>query len=245
MRLAGKRAIVTAAGQGIGRATALAFCREGADVIATDVNLESLDKLHREEPRLDCRPLNVCDPEEISRLAAAAGRMHILFNCAGYVHHGTILECREEDWHKSIDVNVTSMFRVIKSFLPAMLDDGGGSIINIASVVSSEKSAPHRFAYAASKAAVIGLTKSVALDYVQRGIRCNAICPGTVLSPSLQERIAAQGDYDEILSKFVARQPMGRLGAPEEIAHLAVYLASDESAFTTGAVHLIDGGWSA
>jgi len=245
MRLAHKRAFVTAAGQGIGRASALAFCREGAEVIATDVNVESLSDLQRDEPRLDCRPLDVCNLFEIQQLADSVGRVDVLLNCAGYVHHGTILDCGEEDCQQTFEINVTAMFRIIKSFLPDMLAARRGSIINIASVVSSEKSAPHRFAYASSKAAVIGLTKSVAVDYVKQGVRCNAICPGTVLSPSLQQRIAAQGDYDEVLSRFVARQPMGRLGLPEEVAHLAVYLASDESAFTTGAVHLIDGGWSA
>ena len=241
-RLEGKKAFVTAAGQGIGRASALAFCREGASVIATDVNRDLLEQLKKDQPLLDCRSLDVTDNVAIKTLAETIGTVDVLMNCAGYVHHGTIMECGEEDWNKAFDINVTAMFLTIKSFLPAMLSAGRGSIINVSSVASSLKGFPNRFAYGASKAAVIGLTKSIAADFTKQGIRCNAICPGTVQSPSLIERIAAQGDFESTFASFVSRQPMGRLGTPEEIAELAVYLAADESAFTTGAVHVIDGG---
>lgn len=241
-RLHGKIAIVTAAGQGIGRASAMAFCREGASVIATDVDLELLEQLKKDQPLLDCRPLDVRDHDAVKSLSDILGTVDILMNCAGFVHHGTILECGEGDWNKAFEINVTSMFLTIKSFLPAMLSAGRGSIINVSSVASSLKGFPNRFAYGASKAAVIGLTKSIAADFTKQGIRCNAICPGTVHSPSLVERIAAQGDFETTFASFVSRQPMGRLGTPEEIAELAVYLAADESAFTTGAVHVIDGG---
>ncbi len=243
-RLAGKRAFVTAAGQGIGRAAALAFAAEGAAVLATDIDSSLLEKLAAADPRIRCERLDVCDLTAIAGVAQAAGAVNILLNCAGYVPHGTILDCSEADWERTLSINVTSMFRVTKALLPAMLSAGGGSIINIASVVSSLKGAPDRFAYGASKAAVVGLTKSIAADFVTQGIRCNAICPGTVSTPSLEERIAARGPYEQALAEFVSRQPMGRLGTPQEVAHLAVYLASDESAFTTGAVHLIDGGWT-
>lgn len=241
-RLEGKKAFVTAAGQGIGRASALAFCREGANVIATDVNLELLDQLKRDQPGLDCRLLDVRDSHAIKSLAGSVDRVDVLMNCAGYVHHGTILDCDEDNWNRTLDINVTAMFLTIKSFLPGMLSAGRGSIINVSSVASSLKGFPNRFAYGASKAAVIGLTKSIAADFTNQGIRCNAICPGTVNSPSLRERIAAQGEFEAAYAAFVARQPMGRLGTPEEIAELAVYLAADESAFTTGAIHVIDGG---
>lgn len=241
-RLSGKQAFITAAGQGIGRAAALAFCREGAMVIATDINQQSLEQLKNEQPQLDCRRLDVCDHSATRALADTLGGVDILMNCAGYVHHGTILECEEDEWNKSFDINVTAMFVVTKHFLPGMLAAGRGSIINVASVASSLKGFPNRCAYGASKAAVIGLTKSIAADFAKRGIRCNAICPGTIHTPSLEQRIAAQGDFDKVFADFVARQPMGRLGTPEEVAELAVYLAGDESAFTTGAVHIIDGG---
>jgi 2-keto-3-deoxy-L-fuconate dehydrogenase len=241
-RLAGKIALVTAAAQGIGRASAEAFIREGARVIATDIG--KIDLAGAEATYLD-----VTKPDEITALAAAVGRVDILFNCAGYVHQGTVLDCDDAAWERSFAINVTAMFHSIKAFLPGMLAAGGGSIINVASAASSVKGVPNRFAYGASKAAVIGLTKSVAADFVTRGIRCNAICPGTVESPSLHQRIAAlaaQSGASEasVRQAFIARQPMGRLGAPEEIAALAVYLASDESAFTTGVAHVIDGGWS-
>lgn len=243
-RLAGKTALVTAAAQGIGRACAERFAREGARVIATDIHIDGLNDLPFEVRRLDVR-----DTGQINALAAELGAVDILFNCAGFVHAGSVLECDEGDWDFSFDLNVKSMYRTIRAFLPAMLERGGGSIINMSSAASSVKGVPNRFAYGASKAAVIGLTKAVAADFVARGVRCNAICPGTVVSPSLAQRIDAQATAQgkpqaEVEAAFVARQPMGRLGRPEEIAALAAYLASDEAAFTTGQVHLIDGGWS-
>jgi len=243
-RLSGKTAILTAAGQGIGRATALAFAAEGARVIATDVNGEALERLRAEHGGIETRILNVRDSAAVTEAARAVGPVQVLFNCAGFVHHGTVLECGEEDWDFSFDLNVKSMYRMCRAFLPGMLDQGGGSIINMSSGASSIKGAPNRFVYGTTKAAVIGLTKSIAADFVAKGIRCNAICPGTVETPSLQERIAAQGDVEKARAAFIARQPMGRLGKPEEIAALAVYLASDESGFTTGAIHVIDGGWT-
>ncbi|HEX6979654.1 MAG TPA: SDR family oxidoreductase [Alphaproteobacteria bacterium] len=241
-RLAGKLAVLTAAGQGIGRATALAFAAEGARVVATDINEDALAALKKEAPQIETRPLDVRDGAAIKALSAQLGAVDVLFNCAGFVHHGTILECSEGDWDFSFDLNVKSMYRMCHAFLPGMLSAGGGSIINIASVASSVKGVPNRFVYGATKAAVIGLTKSIAIDFITRGIRCNAICPGTVDTPSLGERMKAQGDVEKARAAFVARQPMGRLGRPEEIAQLAVYLASDEAAFTTGTIHIIDGG---
>jgi len=239
-RLKGKRAVVTAAGQGIGRAVAEAFVGEGAQVTATDINEAALASLAGARTRR----LDVTDRAAIEVLAGKLGAVDILFNCAGYVHQGTILECSEKDWDFSFALNVKSMYSTIRAFLPAMLAQGRGSIVNVSSVASSIKGVPNRFAYGASKAAVIGLTKSVAADFVGRGIRCNAICPGTVESPSLEDRMRALGgDLDEVRRGFVQRQPMGRIGRPEEIAHLAVYLASDESGFTTGTTHVIDGGW--
>jgi 2-keto-3-deoxy-L-fuconate dehydrogenase len=245
MRLHGKRAFITAAGQGIGRATAALFAREGAEVIATDVNAAALETLSG----CTTRALDVLSPEAITAAAAEAGRVDILFNCAGYVHQGNILDCDERAWQFSFDLNVTAMYRMIRAFLPGMLAGGGGSIINMASVASSIKGAPNRAAYGASKAAVLGLTKSVAADYVAQGIRCNAICPGTVQSPSLDDRIRAQAaaggiSEEEARAGFVRRQPLGRVGSPEEIAYLARYLASDESGYTTGTAQIIDGGWS-
>ena len=238
--LVGKTAVVTAAAQGIGRATAEHFVREGARVIATDVNRPLLETLRGCETRL----VDVRSTDAIERLAQEFTGIDILFNCAGFVHAGTILECDEPTWSAALDMNVTSMFRTIRAFLPTMLSAGSGSIINMASVASSVKGVPNRFAYSASKAAVIGLTKSVAADFVSRGIRCNAICPGTVQSPSLEQRLAASGDYEVNRAAFIARQPMGRFGTPEEIAGLAAYLASDAAAFITGQCHIIDGGWS-
>jgi 2-keto-3-deoxy-L-fuconate dehydrogenase len=238
--LAGKTAVVTAAAQGIGRATVEHFVREGARVIATDVNRSLLETLDACETRL----VDVRSTDDIARLAQEFTRVDILFNCAGYVHTGSILECDEATWSAALDLNVTSMFRAIRAFLPTMLSAGAGSIINMASVASSVKGVPNRFAYSASKAAVIGLTKSVAADFVARGIRCNAICPGTVQSPSLEQRLTDSGDYAVNRAAFIARQPMGRFGTPEEIAQLAAYLASDAAAFTTGQCHIIDGGWS-
>jgi len=240
-RLKGKRAVVTAAGQGIGRAFAEAFHREGADVLATDINEKALASL---AGIATCR-LDVTDGAAVAALAAELGAIDVLANCAGYVHQGTILDCAEKDWDFSFDLNVKSMYRMIRAFLPAMLEKGGGSIVNVASVASSVKGVANRFVYSASKAAVIGLTKAVAADFVAKGIRCNAICPGTVQSPSLDERMAALGgDPAEVRRAFAQRQPMGRIAEPAEIAHLAVYLASDEASFTTGAIHVIDGGWT-
>ena len=243
-RLAGKIALVTAAGQGIGRATALAFADEGATVWATDINDSSLANLSHERPDIRPRRLDVRDAQDVANCAAEVGTLDILFNCAGYVHHGSILDCSEKDWDFSFDLNVKSMYRTCRVFLPGMLQAGKGSVINMSSAASSIKAAPNRFVYGSTKAAVIGLTKAIAADFIRGGIRCNAICPGTVQSPSLDERMAAQGNVEKARSEFVARQPMGRIGRSDEIAALAVYLASDESSYTTGQVHIIDGGFS-
>ncbi|WP_431207993.1 SDR family oxidoreductase [Burkholderia cepacia] len=253
MRLRGKRALVTAAGQGIGRATALRFASEGADVLATDINEAALVRLEadaeRAGSRLATRRLDVTDAQDVAALAANERAFDVLFNCAGYVHHGSILDCDDDAWAFSLNLNVTSMYRLIRALLPAMLEAGGASIINMASAASSVKGVPNRFVYGTTKAAVIGLTKAVAADFVERGIRCNAICPGTIESPSLEQRIADQArmrdvSADEVRQAFVARQPIGRIGTADEVAALALYLASDEASFTTGAIHLIDGGWS-
>jgi 2-keto-3-deoxy-L-fuconate dehydrogenase len=242
-RLAGKRAVVTAAAQGIGRATALAFAAAGAAVIATDVNRERLQELSG-TPGITLETLDVLDKAAIDDFAARAGTIQVLFNCAGFVHHGTILDCTEAEWDFAFDLNVKSMFRMIRAFLPAMLAAGGGSIVNISSGASSIRGIPNRFAYGASKAAVIGLTKSIAADFIRRGVRCNAICPGTIQSPSLDDRINAFADPVEARKAFIERQPMGRLGTAEEIAAMAVYLASDEAGFTTGTTMVVDGGFS-
>ncbi|VVE73566.1 SDR family oxidoreductase [Pandoraea sputorum] len=247
-RLTGKTAVMTAAAQGIGRACVEAYLREGARVIATDLSADALAQLD-DHPNLTRRTLDVTDGAAVTTLANELGAIDVLFNCAGFVHHGSILECDEAAWDFSFDLNVKSMYRTTRAFLPAMLAAGGGGIINMSSAASSVKGVANRCVYGTSKAAVIGLTKSVAADFVARGIRCNAICPGTVESPSLRQRIATQADaagtsLTAVREQFVARQPMGRVGAPEEIAALAVYLGSDESSFTTGAIHLIDGGWS-
>lgn len=249
MRLRDKTALITAAGQGIGHATALRFATEGARVIATDIDTDKLESLAA-LPGIEIRHLDVRDTAAIQALAEELPAVDVLFNVAGHVASGSLLECDEADWEFSLALNVTAMYRMIRAFLPGMLDQGGGSIINMASVASSLKGVPNRFAYGTSKAAVLGLTKSVAADYLSQGVRCNAICPGTVASPSLMERIADQASrqgrtQDEVYGEFVARQPMGRLGTPEEIAALATYLAVDESAYTTGTFSVIDGGWLA
>ena len=243
-RLDGKIAVVTAAGHGIGRATAAMFAREGAKVIATDIAEAALSSI----PNVTACRLDVTDRSAIQRMADDIGAIDVLFNCAGVVHSGTILQSSEEELEYALNLNVRSMFHLIRAFMPAMLARQGGSIINMSSVASSLKGVPNRFAYSLSKAAVIGLTKSVAADFVGQGIRCNAICPGTVQTPSLDERIRTQAaasgrQENEVRAEFVARQPMGRLGEADEIAHLATYLASDESNYTTGQVHVIDGGW--
>ena len=242
-RLAGKRALVTAAGQGIGRATAEAFAREGALVFASDVNAKALSTFDGGETL----ELDVLDEKSV-QAGVAAANPDILFNCAGFVHHGSVLDATDEEWAFGFDLNVKSMLLTIRAALPGMLERGTGSIVNMSSAASSIIGAPNRFVYGATKAAVIGMTKSIATDYVSQGVRCNAICPGTVESPSLRERVDAlgneMGSVEEARKAFVARQPMGRIGKAEEIAALAVYLASDESAFTTGQSHVIDGGWS-
>ena len=239
-RLEGKTALITAAAQGIGRAAAELFAAEGARVIATDINVEGLKNL------VGCEvfSLDVLKADDITALCNQIGPVNILFNCAGYVHNGTILDCDEKEWNFSFDLNVSSMYRMIRAVLPGMISNGGGSIINMSSVASSIKGAPNRFAYGMTKAAVIGLTKAVAADFVTQGVRCNAICPGTVQTPSLEQRMQATGNYETAYKNFVARQPMGRLGTAREMAELALYLASDASSFTTGTINIIDGGWS-
>lgn len=240
MRLQGKKALLTAAGQGIGRATAELFTKEGAEVIATDLDESLLASLQG----CNTSRLDATDKSQIKAFAEQTGPVDILFNCAGYVHQGTILDCKDDDWHFSMNLNVSSMYYMCRAFLPMLIDNGGASIINMSSVASSIRGAPNRFAYGTTKAAVIGLTKSIAADFITQGIRCNAICPGTVQSPSLDDRMRELGDYETARKAFIARQPMGRLGTPDEIALLALYLGSDESAFTTGQTHIIDGGWA-
>lgn len=239
-RLEGKVAVVTAAAQGIGRASAELFAREGARVIAADINAEALATLEQCETHV----IDLTNGAAIADFAKAAGEIDVLFNCAGFVHSGTILSTSEEDYDFSFDLNVKAAYRMIRAFLPGMIAHGGGSIINMSSVASSVIAVPNRFVYGTTKAAVIGLTKSVALDFVRQGVRCNAICPGTVQTPSLDERLAVTGDAEQARVQFTARQPMGRIGRPEEIAALALYLASDDSSFTTGTVNIIDGGWA-
>jgi 2-keto-3-deoxy-L-fuconate dehydrogenase len=243
-RLNGKIAFLTAAGAGIGRETAELFAAEGAKVIATDLDKAKLAGLDA-----DCRALDVRSTEAVNAMARDIGAINILFNCAGYVHHGTVLGCSDQDWDFSFDLNVKSMHRTIKAFLPAMLEKGGGSIINISSGVSSIRGVPNRYVYGATKAAVIGLTKAVAADFIRRGIRCNAICPGTIQSPSLDDRIATLAKssgqpLESVRQAFIDRQPIGRLGTAREMANLALYLASDESSYTTGQIHIADGGFA-
>ena len=240
-RLKGKKALLSAAAQGIGRASALAFAAEGAEGIATDINAETLAEI-AETDGVTVRTLDVMDNDAVTSLAAETGSVDILFNVAGFVHHGSILDCTESEWDFGFDLNVKGAFRMIRAFLPAMLEAGGGSIINMASVASSLRGLPDRLVYGATKSAVIGLTKSVAADYIRQGVRCNAICPGTVQSPALDTRIAAFDDPVQARRDFIARQPLGRLGTAEEIAAMAVYLASDESRYTTGTAMIIDGG---
>ncbi|WP_103258870.1 SDR family oxidoreductase [Tabrizicola aquatica] len=239
-RLDGKVVLVTAAGAGIGRASALAMAREGARVIATDVNADALSGMAGCETRV----LNVRDPAAITQTFAEVGIPDVLFNCAGFVANGTILDCDEETWAFSLDLNLTAMFRMCRAVLPGMIERGHGNIINMASVAGSIIAAPNRAVYGVTKAGVIGLTKAIAADFVAKGIRCNAVCPGTVDTPSLRQRMQDSGDYEAARKAFLARQPTGRMATAEEIAALVVYLASDESSFTTGVAHVIDGGWS-
>ena len=241
-RLTGKRALITAAGQGIGRASAIAMANEGAKVIATDVNAGALATLLHDN--IETMVLNVREPASIAAAVAGSGGVNVLFNCAGFVAAGSILDCDEDQWAFSMDLNMTAMYRMCRAFLPGMLAAGGGSIINMASAVSSIIAAPNRFVYGATKAGVIGMSKAIAADFIAQGIRCNVICPGTVESPSLEQRLRDTGDYEAAKKAFIARQPIGRIGKAEEIANLVVYLASGESAYTTGTTHLIDGGWS-
>jgi 2-keto-3-deoxy-L-fuconate dehydrogenase len=242
-QLTGRIVVVTAAGQGIGRAATLACAKAGAIVIATDLDNEKLKSLAEVEGVTTYR-LDVTDGAAITAFANAVSAPNALFNCAGFVHNGTILECDEDAFSFSVDLNVRAMYRMMRAFLPGMLANGGGSIINMASVASTIIAAPNRFVYGATKAAVIGMTKSVAADFVTKNIRANAICPGTIESPSLQDRMRAQDDYDAARASFVARQPMGRLGTPEEVANLVVFLASDESSLITGTAIAVDGGWT-
>ena len=243
-RLENKNIVVTAAGQGIGRATAIVFHNEGANVIATDINDKTLETLNKEYPNIKVKNLDSTNKQAIEKFSASLNKVDVLFNAVGFVHHGTILDCDEKDWDFSFDVNVKSMYFMIKEILPKMIKQNKGNIINISSIVSSLRGLPNRFAYGATKATIIGLTKSIAADFIKNNIRCNAIAPGTVHTPSWEERVAAAPDPAKAKKDFIARQPMGRLATAEEIAALAVYLASDESDFITGVVHPIDGGMS-
>ncbi|WP_128291300.1 SDR family oxidoreductase [Afifella aestuarii] len=246
-RLEGKIAVCTAAGQGIGRRVAERFLEEGARVYATDLDAEKLKGLNT-LGEVDTAVLDVTDGRAVGSYMKTVDTPDILFNCAGFVHHGTVLDCDDKDWDFSFDLNVTSMHRTISALLPRMLENGGGSIINMSSAASSIKAAPNRYVYMATKAAVIGLTRSIAIDFIRKGIRCNAICPGTIESPSLEARISALGEevggVEKARAMFVERQPIGRIGTPDEIANLAIYLGSEESGFTTGTTQVIDGGWS-
>lgn len=243
-RLVGKQAVVTAAAQGIGRATALAFAQQGASVVATDINQTAIEDLAKTHQNITPAYLDVTDDGAVHKLLSDTDKIDVLFNCAGFVHSGSILNCALSDWDFSHNLNVKSMYRTIRTTIPLMIKHGGGSIINMSSVASSLKGVRNRFVYSVTKAAVIGLTKSIAADFIDKNIRCNAICPGTVDSPSLHDRLRATGNYQQAQTEFIARQPMGRIGTAQEIAALAVYLASDESAFTTGQTHIIDGGWA-
>jgi 2-keto-3-deoxy-L-fuconate dehydrogenase len=244
MRLEGKTVFMTAAGAGIGRASALAMANEGARVIATDIDSGALQTLVEGSRNIEAFEMDATDADEILAAAKRVGAPHVLFNCSGFVHHGTVLDTDDDVFDFSFNLNVKAHFRVIRAFLPAMIDNGGGSIINMSSVASSIKGAPNRCLYGATKAAVIGLTKAVAADFVGKRIRCNAVCPGSVDTPSLKQRMRDQGDYEAAREAFIARAPMGRMAQPEEVASLVVFLASDESAFVTGETHVIDGGWA-
>jgi 3-hydroxybutyrate dehydrogenase len=243
-RLENKNIVVTAAGQGIGRATAIVFHNEGANVIATDINDKTLETLNKEYPNIKVKNLDSTNKQAIEKFSASLNKVDVLFNAVGFVHHGTILDCDEKDWDFSFDANVKSMYFMIKEILPKMIKQNKGNIINMSSIVSSLRGLPNRFVYGATKAAIVGLTKSIAADFIKNNIRCNAIAPGTVHTPSWEERVAAAPDPTKAKKDFIARQPMGRLATAEEIAALAVYLASDESDFITGVVHPIDGGMS-
>ena len=243
-KLEGRVALVTSAGQGIGRASAIALAREGAKVFATDIREELFMNISKEHPGITGFKLNVLEQAAVDAALKRTGHIDILFNCSGFVHNGTVLDCEEKDWDFSFDLNVKAHYRMIKAYLPGMLAKGKGNVINMASVASSVKGAPNRFVYGASKAAVIGLTKALAIDFVSKGIRCNCICPGTVETPSLYDRMRAQGDVEKAKAAFIARQPMGRMAQPEEIAEMVVYLASEDTAFITGQALVIDGGWA-
>ena len=243
-KLEGRTALVTSAGQGIGRASAIALAREGAKVFATDIREDLFKDISKEHPGITGFGLNVLEQSAVDAALKRTGPIDILFNCSGFVHNGTVLDCEEKDWDFSFNLNVKAHYRMIKAYLPGMLAKGKGNVINMASVASSVKGAPNRFVYGASKAAVIGLTKALAADFVAKGIRSNCICPGTVETPSLYDRMRAQGDIEKAKAAFIARQPMGRMAQPEEIAEMVIYLASDDSAFITGQALVIDGGWS-
>tara|TARA_Y100000741_G_scaffold361663_1_gene346052 strand:+ start:268 stop:1008 length:741 start_codon:yes stop_codon:yes gene_type:complete len=243
-RLKGKRILITAAGQGMGRAAALAMAAEGAKVFATDINESTLNTLSKENHDIETFFLDVLDPEAIAKAPDRTGPLTTLFNCAGFVHNGTIMDMSDDDWDFSFTLNVRSQFRLIRAYLPSMLLNKDGSIINMASVASSIKGAPNRCLYGSTKAAILGLTKAVAADYVGQGIRCNALCPGTIMTPSLEERMRATGDYENARLEFLARQPIGRFATSEEVTGILIHLASDDSKFTTGTFQVVDGGWS-
>ena len=243
-RLLGKKVLITAAGQGMGRAAALAMAAEGAQVFATDVNVNSLETLAKENNAIETFQLDVMDPLAIAKAPERTGILTTLFNCAGFVHNGTIMDMSEDDWDFSFSLNVRSQFRLIQAYLPGMLEQQDGSIINMASVASSIKGAPSRCLYGSTKAAILGLTRAVAADYVSQGIRCNALCPGTIMTPSLDDRMRATGNYEDAKIQFLARQPIGRFATANEVAGILIHLASDESKFTTGTFQIVDGGWS-
>lgn len=243
-RLKGKRALITAAAQGMGRAAAIAMANEEAEVFATDINEDGLATLRAENPAIKTFVLDATCLDEIKAAPERTGPVDVLFNCAGFVHNGTILDSTEDDWDFAFTLNVRSQFRLIQTYLPGMLEKGGGSIINMASVASSIKGVPNRCLYSMTKATVLGLTKTVARDFVDKGIRCNAICPGTIMTPSLEERMRQTGDFDKAMADFLARQPIGRLAAAEEVMGIVIHLASDESRFTTGTFNIVDGGWA-